>query len=324
MALPSTPTTAVTSSEPITHAQSAAAPRIGIAPDSWGVWNPVDPAQPEPEQYLREVEHAGYHWTELGPYGYLGTDASRLAEQFAQHALQLSAGTAFMPLQRGASVLEEVWQEVRAVASLVNALGGEHLIALPSLWERDPHGHVQGCRSFSEAECGDYAEGLDEIGRRLRTEFGLALQFHSHADSAIGSYREVVQLLERTDPAHVNLCLDTGHLAYYHADCERLIREHPERIGYLHLKQVAPEILADVLKNDIPFAEAVRRGVMVEPPLGTPGYGPILNLAAAANPGIFAIVEQDMYPVADLSEPLRIATRTREHIAGCGADVRFR
>ena len=49
----------------------------------------------------------------------------------------------------------------------------------------------------------------------------------------------------------------------------------------------------------------------------------MLTEAAAANPGIFAIIEQDMYPVGDFSRPLPIARRTREYIESCGARVRF-
>jgi inosose dehydratase len=206
----------------------------------------------------------------------------------------------------------------------VRALGGEHLITIPGLWERGADGTVAGRRDFSAEEWSAFLRGHDELGRRLEEEFGLRQQFHSHAESPVGSYREVVRLLEGTDPRYVNLCLDTGHLAYYWGDNERALREFPERIGYLHLKQVEPDLLADVLKNDVPFAEAVQLGVMVEPPLGVPDYAPILKAAAAANPGIFAIVEQDMYPVADFAQPLEIARRTHAYLAGCGAELRFR
>lgn len=301
-----------------------AAPRVGIAPDSWGVWNPVDAAQPAPEQYLREVREAGYRWTELGPYGYLGTDAGALREQFSRYELQLTAGTVFTGLHRGPDALEEAWESVREVAELVKALGAEHVIVIPELWERGEDGAVAGERAFAPDEWAAFLAGHDELGRRLEEELGMHQQFHSHAESPIGSYREVVRLLEGTDERYVNLCLDTGHLAYYFGDNERVIREFPSRIGYLHLKQVEPDLLADVLKNDIPFAEAVKRGVMIEPPLGVPEYGAILREAAAANPGIFAVVEQDMYPLADFSQPLEIARRTREYIETCGAPVRLR
>lgn len=300
------------------------APRVGIAPDSWGVWNPVDDAQPGPDQYLREVAAAGYHWTELGPYGYLGTDAGRIDATFAELDLALSAGTVFTNLHRGADEIECAWSDVRRVAELVHALGGEHVITIPGLWDRDRSGSVTGSREFSASEWGDFLAGHDEIGRRLVEEYGLRQQFHSHAESPIGSYLEVVRLLEGTDDRYTNLCLDTGHLAYYFGDNVRLIQEYPSRIGYLHLKQVEPDYLAHVLKNDIPFADAVAGGVMVEPPAGVPGYGPILAEASKRLPGIFAIIEQDMYPVGDFSKPLPIAMRTREYIQTCGGPARFR
>ncbi|KAA9394540.1 TIM barrel protein [Kocuria coralli] len=300
------------------------APRVGIAPDSWGVWNAVDDAQPGPEQYLREVAEAGYHWTELGPYGYLGTDPDKLADDLERHGLALSAGTVFTGLHRGPGAIEGAWADVRQVASVVKALGGQYVITIPELWERAADGGVTGHRTFDSGEWSSFLAGHDEIGRRLLEEFGLRQQVHSHAESPIGSYREVVRLLEGTDERYTNLCLDTGHLAYYFGDNVRLIREHPSRIGYLHLKQVDPDYLAHVLKNDISFAEAVAEGVMVEPPHGVPGYGPVLSEAAQHTPGIFAVIEQDMYPVGDFSKPLPIARRTREYIEGCGGPARFR
>lgn len=300
------------------------APRVGIAPDSWGVWNAVDDAQPAPERYLREVQAAGYHWTELGPYGYLGTDPAKIADDFDRYDLALSAGTVFTNLHRGGTEIETAWHDVDRVAALVKALGGEHVITIPGLWERGADGSVRGSRTFSADEWTTFLAGHDEIGRRLLEVHGLRQQFHSHAESPIGSYREVTRLIEGTDPRYTNLCLDTGHLAYYYGDNVRLIRQFPTRIGYLHLKQVEPDLLADVLKNDISFVDAVLQGVMVEPPFGVPEYGSVLAEAAAANPGLFAIIEQDMYPVGDFDLPLPIARRTREYIESCGAPVRFR
>lgn len=49
---------------------------IGSAPDSWGVWFPDDPDQTPADRFLREVTEAGYEWIELGPHGYLPTDAA--------------------------------------------------------------------------------------------------------------------------------------------------------------------------------------------------------------------------------------------------------
>ena len=147
-------------------------------------------------------------------------------------------------------------------------------------------------------------------------------QFHSHADSHVGTAREVERFLSETDERYTNLCLDTGHYAYYGGDSVALIRAHPSRIGYLHLKQVDRALLFDVLKNDVPFATAVGEGIMIEPPNGTPELAPIIDAVADIDPEIFAIVEQDLYPV-DPDKPLPIATRPREHIFATSGRVRI-
>jgi len=91
----------------------------------------------------------------------------------------------------------------------------------------------------------------------------------------------------------------------------------------LHLKQVEPDLLADVLKNEITFVDAVQQGIMVEPPYGVPEYGDILAEANKYTPGIFAIIEQDMYPLKDFSEPKQIAIRTKAYIEQLGVPVQF-
>jgi inosose dehydratase len=298
--------------------------RIGTAPDSWGVWNPEDPAQTSATRFLDEVQLAGYHWIELGPYGYLPTDPARLKDELARRDLELSAGTVFTALHRGRDAFDTAWQEVRKVVGLSSALGARHVVVIPELWQRDNGGAVLGSREFTAEEWSHFLKGHDRLGQALLEEFGVAQQFHSHAESQIGTEQEVVRLLEGTDPQYTNLCLDTGHYAYYLGDNLGLIRDYPDRIGYVHLKQVQPQLLAHVLKNDIPFATAVQMGIMIEPPQGIPEFAPILKAMAASRPDTFAIVEQDLYPVESFDVPLPIATRTRVHIAGCGAPVRMR
>lgn len=102
-----------------------------------------------------------------------------------------------------------------------------------------------------------------------------------------------------------------------------MINAYPERIGYLHLKQVHQTILADTLKNDLPFGVAVARGVMTEPPGGVPEFAPIIEATAKLDSEIFAIVEQDMYG-CDIDFPFPIAKRTREHIFSCTKMARIR
>ena len=290
--------------------------RIGTAPDSWGVWFADDPRQIPWQRFLDEVVTAGYTWIELGPYGYLPTDPHRLQDELGSRGLKLSAGTVFTGLHKGGDHWQRAWDQALAVAGLATAAGAEHLVVIPDLWRSDATEEVLEARTLDDEQWARLAAGHDALGKALLEEFGMHQQFHSHADSHVGTQREVERFLTLTDPRYTNLCLDTGHLAYYLGDPVSLIGAFPERIGYLHLKQVDRGILAETLKNDVPFATAVARGVMTEPPTGEPAFAPIIEAVAAIDPSIFAIVEQDMYGT-DIDRPLPIAERTREHIFGC-------
>jgi inosose dehydratase len=289
--------------------------RIGSAPDSWGVWFPSDPAQTPADRFLSEVSGAGYEWIEIGPYGYLPTDPNELRDQLEKHGLKVSAGTVFEHLHRPDS-WEDVWKQVADVASLTAAVGGEHIVVIPDTWRDHKTGAPLEDPTLSDEGWALLTTGMDELGRRLLQEYGLRVQFHSHADSHVGYQHEIERFLENTNPEYVNLCLDTGHVSYYGGDNVALIRKYPERIGYLHLKQVDPAVIARVEAEDLPFPEAVKLGAMVEPPLGVPDMGSLLSAVEELDRDIFAIVEQDMYPCPP-DHPLPIARRTHTYLAGC-------
>jgi sugar phosphate isomerase/epimerase len=117
--------------------------------------------------------------------------------------------------------------------------------------------------------------------------------------------------------------MDTGHIAYYDGDNPALISRYADRIEYLHIKQVDPDVLARVRAEGLDFGAAVRLGVMTEPPLGVPPVEPILEaLDRFVDRELFMIGEQDLYPCAP-EVPLPIARRTYEYLrkAGVGAST---
>ncbi|MBW1596094.1 sugar phosphate isomerase/epimerase [Streptomyces sp. JJ38] len=292
--------------------------RIGSAPDSWGVWFPEDEHQVPWERFLDEVAEAGYDWIELGPYGYLPTDPARLRAETERRGLRVSAGTVFTALHRGPGVWEETWAHVSRVAALTRAMGARHLVAIPAFWRDDRTAEPIEPPELTPGQFRELTSGTERLARRVREEFGLEVVVHPHADTHIDSEENVARFLDATDPDLVNLCLDTGHYAYCGGDSVRLIRTYGERVGYLHLKQVDPAVLADVVARGTPFGPAVRQGVMCEPPLGEPPLEPVLEAAQRLDVDLFAIVEQDMYPCPP-DRPLPIARRTRRFLRSCGA-----
>ncbi|MET7849877.1 sugar phosphate isomerase/epimerase [Streptomyces avermitilis] len=292
--------------------------RVGSAPDSWGVWFPDDPQQVPWRRFLDEVAEAGYEWIELGPYGYLPTDPARLTDEVARRNLQVSAGTVFTSLHRGPSVWDATWEHVGQVAALTRAMGARHLVVIPSFWRDDKTAEIIEPPELTGEQWAHLAKGMERLGHEVKETYGLDIVVHPHADTHIDTEAHVERFLDSTDSGLVNLCLDTGHYAYCGGDSVKLIETYGERIGYLHLKQVDPDILAEVQAGEVPFGPAVQRGVMCEPPSGVPELAPVLTAAQRLGVELFAIVEQDMYPCPP-GRPLPIARRTRTFLRSCGA-----
>jgi inosose dehydratase len=157
----------------------------------------------------------------------------------------------------------------------------------------------------------------NELGQLVAQEYGLALQFHPHADSHVETQAQTMRFLDQTDPRYVSLCLDTGHLAYRHADNVAVIRGYPDRIGYVHIKQMDPAIVAVADRDGLAFGQAVAMGASCEPPAGEPEIDAVAKALHELNRDLFVVVEQDMYP-ADFDRPKPIAQRTYDYLRSVG------
>lgn len=298
---------------------------IGTAPDSWGVWFPDDPKQTPWQRFLDEAAEAGYHYVELGPYGYLPTDPARLRDELAARDLQVSAGTIFTGFHRTDPVERDaVWAQVHRVAELTAAVGGEHMVVIPAMWRDDVTGEAVENEELNPEEWATLLAGHNELGQVLHEKYGLRQQFHSHADAHICNQTQITRFLEGTDPDLVTLCLDTGHAEYGGASSVEIIRNYPDRVGYLHLKQIDPQVMEVVRRDNLTWAEANKAGVMVEPPAGLPDLAEVIQELEQLNRSFYCIVEQDMYPVSSFEVPLPIAARTRRYLCGCGSRTRIR
>jgi len=290
---------------------------LGTAPDSWGVWMPSgDPLQTPWQRYLDEVQQAGYRYSELGPFGYLPTDPGLIREEYAKRGLTLTGGTVFVALHKGAEALAKAKADCDTEMAVIGPNGAKHLVILPEGYS-DLDGNITGSTTLTDDEWDSLNTGMSELGKYVTDKHGAVLVFHTHADSHVGTQEEIERFLDGTDPETVQLCLDTGHVAYCGADNLKLIADYPDRIQYVHLKQVDPAIQARVREEKLGFAPAVRLGAMVEPPLGEPDMVTLLAALGALDRDLYCIVEQDMYP-CDFDRPLPIAVRTQQYFKTCG------
>ena len=291
--------------------------RLGTAPDSWGVWFPSDPHQVTWEVYLDEITRVGYVYTELGPQGFLPQDPQQLKDELAARNLTVVGGTVFAGLHKGAEALEQAKREFAQEARLLSSVGAQYLVHLPEQYTDQHSGENTEGADLDAEQWKNLVSGTDELARYLFESYGVKLVFHPHADTHVDTQERIERFLADTDPDHVNLCLDTGHVSYCDGDNIDIIQKFPERITYVHLKSVDPVVRARVLAENISLAEAVKLGVMVEPPYGEPDMPPLLDALGALGRDIFCVIEQDLYPV-DPHIPLPIGARTAGYYVGCG------
>ncbi|HEY7103695.1 MAG TPA: TIM barrel protein [Mycobacteriales bacterium] len=292
---------------------------LGSCPDSWGVWFADDPRQPPWQRFLDELAGVGYEWLELGPYGYLPTDPARLSDELDRRGLTVAGGT-----MHGESGLHRSgdWPAIEArtrkVAELTAAVGGRHVVFVPVPGYRDDTtGAYLEPAELTGEEWTTMVRAADELGRIVAEDHGVALQFHPHADSHVETQEQTERFLADTDPRYVNLCLDTGHLAYRRADSVELIRRYPERIGYVHIKQMDPTVVERAEQEDLAFGQAVALGASCEPPKGLPDVPSVVAALSELDADVFVVVEQDMYPV-DFDVPAPVAARTRDYLRAVG------
>jgi inosose dehydratase len=291
--------------------------RLGTAPDSWGVWFASDPAQVTWDVYLDEIARAGYVYTELGPQGFLPQDPAQLRGELAGRGLTVCGGTVFAGLHKGRDALEKAIADFGREARLLAAVGAEYLIHLPEQYTDMHTGTATEAAEIDAEQWRNLVTGTDQLAKAIYEEHGVKLVFHPHVDTHVDTQARIERFLADTDPGLVNLCLDTGHVAYCEGDNLEIIERFPERITYVHLKQVDPVIRAHALARNLPLSEAVKLGVMCEPPYGEPDMPPLLDALARLDRDVFTVVEQDLYPV-EPHIPLPIGARTAGYYAGCG------
>jgi inosose dehydratase len=299
--------------------RSAARLRLGTCPDSWGVWFADDPLQTPWPRFLDEVAEVGYDWLELGPYGYLPKDQQQLADELARRELKVAGGTVhgYSGLHRPGD-WPDIVRITRQVSALTAAAGGQHVIFVPVPGYRDDKtGAYLEPAKLDDDEWRTMINATNELGKIVAEEYGLALQFHPHADSHVETQEQTERFLDQTDPRYVWLCLDTGHLAYRHADNVAIIARYPERIGYVHIKQMDPDIVAVADRDGLAFGQAVAMGASCEPPRGEPVLEEVAQALTQLDRDLFVVVEQDMYPVA-FDQPKPIAQRTYHYLRSVG------
>ncbi len=291
--------------------------KVGTCPDSWGVWFPQDARQMPWQRCLDEMAASGYRWIELGPYGYMPTEAHILRPELEKRGL-IAVGQAIdeFALEDPSHWLE-MESTISASGRLLAELGAEYFVLIDAPYSNLATGETVAPSRLEPAAWQRLVDAVHRIADLLRERFGVKLLFHPHAETHVEYEDQIERFLQDTDPARVGLCFDTGHHAYRGGDPVAFMRKHHDRIPYLHLKSVDPVVQRKVEAERIPFAHAVSMDMFVEPSQGAVDFAAFRDLLCNLDYNGYAIVEQDMYP-APFDKPLPIALRTRDYLRNLG------
>jgi inosose dehydratase len=164
---------------------------------------------------------------------------------------------------------------------------------------------------FTDQQWDSLAGGLNRLGK-LAAEAGMRLCYHHHMGTGVMTRADVDRLMDSTDPELVHLLLDTGHLVFAGDDPLAAARAHADRIKHVHLKDIRPEVLRQVLRENLSFQDAIEAGVFTVPGDGAIDFVPILQALADAGYQGWLVVEAEQHPAK--ANPLEYALKARAYL----------
>lgn len=297
---------------------------VGNAPCSWGTLENQDKSKAVPfNQMLDELVETGYTGTELGDWGYMPTDPEALREELQKRGDVVMLG-AFVPVaMKHASAHKEGRERAVKTARLIAAVATSQE---PYLVLSDDNGtepvrtQRAGCirpeDGLSKDEWKTFAAGAGEVANAVFGETGLRTVFHHHCAGYVETPEEIARLLDMTNPERLGLVFDSGH--YLHgtgredADIVAALDRFAERIWYIHLKDLDPNVARRSREQAWDYFTAMRHGLYPELGKGSVDFPAILRWLAKRKYDGYVLVEQDVLP--GMGTPKESAARNREYI----------
>lgn len=187
-----------------------------------------------------EIAAAGYTGVELFDGNLMDYSAANFRGLLTNNGLTLVAAYS------GANfifddILPEELARITRVADRAAELGAPHLVV------------GGGAKRFDGIRDTDYDKlgaALDRV-KALAEDCNLTAHYHPHLSTIVEGPAEVNRIFDLTA---IGFCPDTAHLAAAGGDPAQLIRDHADRISYIHLKglQNEPFAFTPLDRGDVP------------------------------------------------------------------------
>ena len=287
--------------------------KLGIAPIAWTNDDMPDLGKENTfEQCVSEMALAGFTGSEVGNKYPKDPEVLKKALELRGVEICNQWFSSFLITKP----FEEVEKEFRAQLAFLKAMGAkvigasEQSYSVQGQMDTPVFGHKY---EMNDEEWDTFCTGMNKLGKIAKEEYGIALTFHHHMGTVVQSLAEVDRMMENTDPEYVSLLFDTGHFTYCGEDPLEVVKKYVHRIKHVHLKDIRPEVVEQVKKENMSFLAGVRAGAFTIPGDGCINYDPIFKVLEDAGYEGYRVVEAEQDPAK--ANPLEYAIRARKFIA---------
>ena len=263
--------------------------RIAGAPISWGVCEvPGWGHQMDPDRVLTEMASLGLEATEFGPLGFLPEDPEGRKDVLARH--QMAAVGGFVPIVLHDPERDPMPEIERELAAFV-AAGAEVMVLAADNGQDDydsrPEMNEEGWQTL--------ADNLRRISDAAAA-VGVRAVIHPHAGTMVETRADVDEVLARTD---MGFCLDTGHMWIGGTDPVWFAKEHGDRVGHVHFKDVDLSVAQRVRDGELTYYEGVRNNLYTPLGAGDVDVRAIIDTLVAGGYDGWFVLEQDLVITAE-------------------------
>lgn len=246
------------------------------------------------ERCLREAGEIGFDGIEKGHK--MPTDADELRAALSPHGLKFISG--WYSLNLLSQSVEDEKKSIQPHLDLLKAMGCKVCIVCETSNAINGRDDVALNDSpiLPENQWAKFGSDVEEIARYC-AEQGVILAYHHHMGTVVENGAEIDAFMAATGPA-TKLLLDTGHAWFAGVDPGALAAKYINRVVHLHAKNVRPDIMEQVVGENLSFLEGVRRGVFTVPgdPDGGVEFEPVLKVAAKAGYQGWLVIEAEQDP----------------------------
>lgn len=292
--------------------------RIGYSPYSWDAIEDNSGLQNSGYQVaLDQMKASGYEGTDLGDWGFLPTEPSKLQDELQARKLELISACVtikFADHKAWDTGLSTTLQS----ASLLSAVSGNQaLVVLVDEYGTNPvrtrnAGRIKPEMGLLPIQWKTFTAGVQYISKRVFEETGLHSVFQHHCASPVETPGEIGMFLDYADPEWVNLCLDTGHFQFAGGDPKRIFNNFSDRVKLVHFKDCSPSVAELSRSQGWDYHQSVRNGIFCELGQGNVDFRAVMNCLLEIGYAGWIVVEQNILPGMDT--PFEVALRNREYL----------